>query len=96
MSKYRKKPVEIEAFKWTGDADQIEDPEWIVEAIKKGKIVFGVDEELKATCMYIDIGGVLQSERGVQKANIGDYIIRDVIGIYPCKQEVFEMAYEKC
>ena len=35
MAKYRKKPVVIEAFKWTGDMNQVEDPEWIIEAIKK-------------------------------------------------------------
>ena len=34
--KYRKKPVVIEAFKWTGDIIQKEDPEWIIEAIKDG------------------------------------------------------------
>ena len=32
--KYRKKPVVIEAFKWTGGQDQIEDPQWIIDAIK--------------------------------------------------------------
>ena len=26
MGKYRKKPVVIEAFQWTEDKDQIEDP----------------------------------------------------------------------
>jgi len=38
--KYRKKPVVIEAFKWTGGPDQEEDPVWIVEAIKKGEVSF--------------------------------------------------------
>jgi hypothetical protein len=27
--KYRKRPVVIEAFKWTGDNEQLEDPELI-------------------------------------------------------------------
>ena len=39
--KYRKKPVEIEAFQWTGGPDQEEDPEWIIEAIKRGYAWFG-------------------------------------------------------
>jgi len=34
--KYRKKPVVIEAFLWTGDKNQIEDPEWICDAIAAG------------------------------------------------------------
>ena len=33
--KYRKKPVVIEAFQWTGGPEQEDDPEWIIEAIKK-------------------------------------------------------------
>lgn len=40
MSLYRKLPVTIEAFQWTGGHDQIEDPIWCVEAIKSGKITF--------------------------------------------------------
>lgn len=35
MAKYRKKPVVIEAFKWTGGPDQTEDPEWICEALRQ-------------------------------------------------------------
>ncbi len=38
--KYRKKPVVIQAFKWTGGIEQLEDPEWIVEEIKKGNVTF--------------------------------------------------------
>ena len=41
--KYRKKPVVIEAFKWTGEPDQTEDPEWIIAAIKKGIVTFSND-----------------------------------------------------
>jgi hypothetical protein len=40
MSKFRKKPIVIEAFKWTGDQDQTEDPEWIIEAIRNGDAFF--------------------------------------------------------
>jgi len=36
MAKYREKPVIIDAFQWTGDGWQIEDPWWIVEAISDG------------------------------------------------------------
>ena len=38
--KYRKKPVVVEAFKWTGGPDQESDPEWIVEAIRGGVVHF--------------------------------------------------------
>jgi hypothetical protein len=38
--KYRKKPIVVEAFKWSGDINQLEDPEWIIEEIKKGNVWF--------------------------------------------------------
>lgn len=38
MSKWRKRPIVVEAFRWTGGPDQTEDPEWIVEAIRDGRV----------------------------------------------------------
>ena len=84
MALYRKKPVVIEAFQWTGDADQIDDPVWIVEAIKTGKVIIGQ--------------GILQIEtlEGVMEAKPGDWIIKGVQGeIYPCKPDIFEQTYEQ-
>lgn len=83
MGLYRKKPVVIEAFLWTGDADQAEDPVWIVEAIKTGKVIIVED--------------ILQIEtlEGVMQAQKGDWIIKGVQGeIYPCKPDIFEATYE--
>lgn len=87
--KYRKKPVVIEAFKWTGDMNQVEDPEWIIEAIKKGTIWF-VNYEANKTCEMI-----IKTLEGSMKANQGDYIIKGINGeIYPCKPDIFEKTYE--
>lgn len=83
MGAYRKKPVVIETFQWTGDANQIDDPVWIVEAIKTGKVIVGKD--------------LLQIEtlEGVMEAKPGDWIIQGVKGeIYPCKPDIFEATYE--
>ena len=88
--KYRKKPVVIEAFKWTGDMNQVEDPEWIIEAIKKGTIWF-VNYEADITCEMI-----IKTLEGSMKANQGDYIIKGINGeIYPCKPDIFEKTYEQ-
>lgn len=38
MKKYYLKSREVKAFKWTGDLDQIEDPEWIIEEIKSRRV----------------------------------------------------------
>ncbi|MDY0140047.1 MAG: hypothetical protein RBR50_10125 [Candidatus Izemoplasmatales bacterium] len=84
--KYRKKPVVIQAFKWTGDIDQLEDPEWVVEEIKKGNVTFnGTPITMK-----------IKTLEGVMTAQIGDYIIQGVNGeIYPCKPDIFEKTYEE-
>lgn len=89
MTKYRKKPVVIEAFKWMGGHDQTEDPEWIVEAIKEGEVWFiGSGSERVAL--------QIETLEGVMTANRGDYIIRGIQGeIYPCKPDIFEATYEK-
>ncbi len=86
--KYRKKPVEIEAFKWTGGIDQTEEPEWIVKAIKDG-VVSLRGEGTPKVHMLID------SLEGVMTAQVGDYIIKGVHGeFYPCKPDIFEETYE--
>lgn len=83
MEKYRKKPVVIDAFKWTGGSDQIEDPDWIVSRIKMGQVSFADGR------MFI------KTLEGIMEAQPGDYIIRGIKGeIYPCKADIFEATYE--
>lgn len=83
MAKYRKKPVVIDAFKWTGGPDQIEDPEWIVSRMKMGQVSFADGR------MFI------KTLEGIMEAQPGDYIIRGIKGeIYPCKPDIFEATYE--
>ena len=87
--KYRKKPVVINAFKWTGDMFQNEDPEWIIEAIQEGKVYFSnIGKE--------DVVMKIETLEGTHSANRGDYIIQGVKGeLYPCKPDIFEMTYEE-
>ena len=88
MSLWRKKPVVIEAFRWTGDIDQDEDPVWAVTAIKAGVIDFhkpGTPE-----CRM-----VITTLEGAMEAMPGDYIIKGVKGeLYPCKPDIFDATYE--
>lgn len=87
MSTWRKKPVVVEAFRWTGGPDQTEDPLWIIDAIKAGIVRFGKVEG--ETCLFID------TLEGTHTANAGDFIIRGVHGeLYPCKPDIFEKTYE--
>jgi len=86
--KYRKKPVIIDAFKWSGDLHQAEDPEWIVEAIKTGEVYF-------RNPGTPNVSLIISTSEGLHRADRGDYIIRGVKGeLYPCKSDIFEMTYE--
>lgn len=83
--KYRKKPVVIEAFQWTGAPDQTEDPEWIIAAIRNGTVSF-VKEPF---------GMLIDTLEGTHRANPGDYIIQGIQGeLYPCKPDIFKATYE--
>ena len=90
MGRYRKKPVVIEAFKWTGGPAQLEDPEWIVDAIKRQEVWFGVNDEKDTNPIMF-----IATLEGTHRANVGDYIIKGIKGeIYPCKPDIFEATYE--
>lgn len=89
MSKWKKKPVVVNAFKWTGGHDQEEDPAWVVEAIKNDVIRFAEKGDK-------DVVMKIKTLEGVMTARQGDYIIRGIQGeIYPCKPDIFESTYEK-
>lgn len=83
--KYRKKPVEVDAFIF-GYGDF---PQWFWDAIRDGVVtVFDAD----APFIYADI----KTLEGVMHAMNGEYIIRGVRGeIYPCKPDIFLETYEK-
>ena len=86
--KFRKKPVVIDAFRWTGGDDQTEDPIWIIEAIKEGRVYFTLPGTKNVRLN-------IHTLEGVMVANPGDYIIRGIRGeIYPCKPDIFEATYE--
>lgn len=82
MAKYRKKPVVIEAVKWTGDnMDEIR--RFVPESAN-------VQRSLPhGSCLYIP------TLEGEMTAQVGDWIIKGVKGeFYPCKPDIFEATYE--
>lgn len=75
---------EVEAFKWTGGQDQLEDPIWIVEAIKSGQVTAGETLEIKSST----------NSDYTWSAQVGDYAVRNSEGIlstFGCKG--FEETY---
>lgn len=90
MSKYRKKPVIIDAFKFYVDPI----PDWFMDKVTENEIIlrncnysqYSIDEA------YCEI----KTLEGTMVGNGGDYIIRGVQGeVYPCKPDIFEATYEK-
>ena len=88
---YRKKPVLVDAFQLTADAEIIA-PGWCAQAVADGGIGFG-------RCLvdgHVHIYGcTVNTLEGRMHAKLGDYIIRGVKGeLYPCKPDIFEKTYE--
>lgn len=81
---YKKKPVEVEAYKVFADYHCLED----FPISEVGKFKAGQDEQ----GFYIMINTI----EGDMKARVGDWIIRGIKGeYYPCKPDIFELTYEK-
>lgn len=85
--RYRKKPIEVEAFQFGRE----EHPLWFMEAVFKGDIL--IDPYVESydevyTCR-------IKTLEGTMIANKGDMIIQGVIGeIYPCKNDIFDKSYD--
>lgn len=91
--KYRKRPVEIEAFKYDGDLKGSDGkyyvPGWAVEAFEKGVIHYATLKFDNPPELFIN------TLEGTHHVSVGDYVIRGVKGeLYPCKPDIFEETYE--
>jgi hypothetical protein len=81
VNKFRKKPVVIEAMQWTGDNIQ-ELWDW-----STAEFVYGPTESnplrlyVAANDAWLDL-------------EVGEWIIKDVRGSYPCKPDIFKATYE--
>lgn len=93
--KFRKKPVEIEAFQMTEEAfgndggTRGEWPQWAQEAVERsgpGSIhMHGPD----------GVACKIETLEGMMDCRFGDWIIRGVKGeLYPCKPDIFAATYD--
>jgi hypothetical protein len=79
MSRYRKRPVVIEAVQWTG-----KNGAEIARFLGRANWTHPPNDNLK-----------IHTLEGTHDALEGDYIIRGVQGeFYPCKPDIFEQTYE--
>ncbi len=83
MAKYRKKPVVIEAEKFTNETkDRV--LRWV------GASAYASYENGKIPVIKID------TREGVMTGCFGDFIIKGIQGeFYPCKPDIFEATYEE-
>ena len=88
-SKFRKKPVVIEAIQWTGSN--------LLQVIQHTGL--NVSASHFKWDEYEDLvskdGLKIFTLEGKMNADIGDWIIKGVKGeFYPCKDEIFKLTYE--
>lgn len=102
MAKYKRKANIVDAFRWTGDHDQTEDPEWFVVCLKSG--IAKVWKDIEEVGYYgdpdpmvhvVEIWVEIETLEGTMRADRGDYIVKGIKGeIYPCKPDIFEANHE--
>lgn len=88
MTKYRKKPIIVDAELWDGSLEFF---------VKINVFTKDISAQAQAPITR-GIGNALHIHtlEGIMTATIGDYIIKGVKGeIYPCKPDIFEQTYEK-
>ena len=91
--KYRKKPIIVDAFKWTHDPDGRQEPSWFLDELNVGE---GIDGHLRVVTKDGNLKIRITTLAGVVFADIGDYIIRESNGeIYTWKPYLFESTYEE-
>jgi hypothetical protein len=89
MPLFRKKPVVIEAVKWTGD-NLREVIDFIGLHPSDQDLTWSEYEEVVANC-----GLKIFTLEGPHLASVGDMIIKGVNGeVYPCKPDIFNKTYE--
>ena len=93
MTRYRKKPIEIEAIQYTG-CNELEIADFMRVSIYE--LYTRVDVVLRADGDYRKNSHIyINTPEGVMTANYGDYIIKGVKGeFYPCKPDIFDETYE--
>lgn len=82
MSKFRKKPVVIEAIQWSGPPTAA-----AILEMTDYRAAIGLLEGRHVVTIW--------TLEGTMRAELGDWIIKGVKGeFYPCKPDIFEATYE--
>lgn len=93
MARYRKKPVEVEAFLFGVDNM----PDWFMDKVtSKDVVLHRIPFDEARARNYGQMWCDIKTLEGTMRAYEGkDYIIKGIKGeIYPCKVDIFEETYE--
>lgn len=94
--KYKKKPIEIEAFQMTEERrmDNSEWPGWLHVAWNKDRDEIGALQRVDMNDALPDALAIVTLE-GRMRVSWGDWIIKGVKGeLYPCKPDIFDATYD--
>lgn len=92
MARYRKKPVEIEAFQMGIDPR----PDWFQEKVTANEIITYSEQPNAGPFEFTKTFCDIKTLEGTMRGDYADWIIKGVKGeIYPCKPLIFEMSYDK-
>lgn len=90
MTKYRKKPVVIEAVQIDKRMD-LTSPPWWAEAVQHNRVILRGMGKFTRDLPVVEIRTLEGTMTGIQ----GDWIILGVKGeLYPCKPDIFAATYE--
>lgn len=93
MARYRKKPIEVEAFLFGVDNM----PDWFMDKVtSKDVVLHHIPFDEARARNYGQMWCDIKTLEGTMQAYEGkDYIIKGISGeIYPCKTDIFEATYE--
>ena len=86
---YVKKPVKIEAIKYTG-TNLVE----IKDFFKSNSKDLIIIERIENSVFFVDVS--IKTLEGIMSVAVDDYIIKGIKGeFYPCKPDIFEASYSK-
>lgn len=74
MARYRKKVVEVDAFKWMGEVVTKDEPEWFSKALREGRL--WIRKYGPSVMLFLRN---CDDERSIE-AKVGDYILRHRTG----------------
>jgi hypothetical protein len=83
MTRFRKKPVEVEAWQV---GSRLAAPSWLTSAL---------EERTVRVCPHHLDHVLIDTLEGTMRASPGDWIIRGVRGeLYPCRTDIFAETYD--